>query len=270
MKVQRQGFTILEILVAASIMTGLIVVVLSLTSTVLTSWNRSADALARERQARLAMDYLVRDLQSLQVRVNQGRDMPAWAAFEGPPEASAFGTMPMTLRFFAATDDFTMNTPGDLAAVSYWIGTDDVNGDGQPTSNLYRGVETPETAFRDFILPAAAVQDWPTANRYQGGPGDATFLLGGVIDLQVSPIFALGSGRWEALPTAARGRFPYTNRQVTPTEVYRKPVAVEVTLSVLTTEGQRLYASPDHRSTVTDPTTRGPFVLTLHQRVRVP
>lgn len=64
----RRGFTLIEVLAATGIMAVVILVVLSLTTNVLTHWNRSTGKLSSNYEARVALDILANDLESLVMR----------------------------------------------------------------------------------------------------------------------------------------------------------------------------------------------------------
>lgn len=63
-----RGFTLIEVLTATGIMTVVILVVLSLTTNVLNIWNRSTGKLSANYEARVALDILARDLESMILR----------------------------------------------------------------------------------------------------------------------------------------------------------------------------------------------------------
>ena len=68
MKVNRHGFTLVELLVAVGITAVLAAVLLSLVTSTLTLWGRSAVALSMDNQAALIIDRIQRDLESAVVR----------------------------------------------------------------------------------------------------------------------------------------------------------------------------------------------------------
>lgn len=73
MKMHRQrAFTLLELLVAATLTLGLTAVMLTVTSGTLNLWRRSQDRFSAAAQAKLALDFLERDLQAGLFRKESG------------------------------------------------------------------------------------------------------------------------------------------------------------------------------------------------------
>jgi len=72
----RRGFTIIELLVAASITVILAGLLITVTTGVLTAWNRTTGRLSTHNQAKLALDQIANDLQSLVFR----KDGNVWLA----------------------------------------------------------------------------------------------------------------------------------------------------------------------------------------------
>lgn len=68
MNLNRRGFTLVELLVAVGITAVLAAVLLSLVTSTLTLWGRSAVALSMDNQAALIIDRVQRDLESAVVR----------------------------------------------------------------------------------------------------------------------------------------------------------------------------------------------------------
>jgi prepilin-type N-terminal cleavage/methylation domain-containing protein len=61
---RRRGFTLLELLVAVVLTLGIAAVMLAVTTSTLTLWRRSQDRFSTAAQAKLALDFLERDLQA--------------------------------------------------------------------------------------------------------------------------------------------------------------------------------------------------------------
>ena len=59
-----RAFTLIEILVASSVMVVLVGIVAYITGSVMNSWNRSSGKLSSNAEARLALDLLTQDLEA--------------------------------------------------------------------------------------------------------------------------------------------------------------------------------------------------------------
>jgi len=64
----KRGFTLIELMVATSLMMFLVAIVLQLTGSILTTWNRAYTKLTANFGARQAMDIMVSDLESAIVK----------------------------------------------------------------------------------------------------------------------------------------------------------------------------------------------------------
>lgn len=162
-----KGFTLIELMVAMGITAIIITVLVSITGVATDTWTRSRDEIRASRQAKVMLDTMARDLESLVVR--RGNDFE-WlhAKLESgnlPPVSSGGGNSSETigLTFLtAATDrylgqvgeDFPDNA-GDVSCASYRLryqdpiegGTDDRTS----TFVLYRLLVNPDEAFVDLL-----------------------------------------------------------------------------------------------------------------------
>ena len=66
---ERRGFTLIELMAATALMMALVAMVLTLTNTVLTSWNNAARQLSANFGAKQAMDIMATDLESAIVKI---------------------------------------------------------------------------------------------------------------------------------------------------------------------------------------------------------
>lgn len=67
-----RGFTIIELLVAAAVTIVLVTLMISIITSVLATWNTNTGRLTAQNQAKLALDFLARDLQSIVVKNDGG------------------------------------------------------------------------------------------------------------------------------------------------------------------------------------------------------
>ena len=68
MKKRRSGFTLIELLVAIGVTAVLITLILNITVNVLNTWNRSTGILTAANQARVILDQIDQDIQSIRWR----------------------------------------------------------------------------------------------------------------------------------------------------------------------------------------------------------
>ena len=134
------GFTIIELLVAVAITAAMAAMMLAMTSNIMSSWTRASGNLSAQTQARLALDYLQRDLERAIFRqdgnvwfavdtVGQGEQNlwqspsnssrakptgdPGTPNADWDPNNNRFGWAGVWMRFFTADPD--------VNAVSYQI-----------------------------------------------------------------------------------------------------------------------------------------------------
>lgn len=170
MKTQRslagkRGFTLMELMVAMAITTIIVTVLVSITSIALDTWNRSRSELRASRQAKVMLDVMARDFESLVVR--RGNDNQ-WLSVEASSTAIGDSKLESTnasdLIFFTAVTDrydgdlgpnSTVDKGGDVSCVSYQLQYKDPV-DGGSSSNfetfvLNRLVVNPDDTFDDLL-----------------------------------------------------------------------------------------------------------------------
>ncbi|GHC00093.1 PulJ/GspJ family protein [Cerasicoccus arenae] len=160
-----RGFTLIEVLAATAIMSVVILVVLSLTTNVLSVWNRSTGKLNSNYEARVALDLLANDFETMVLR-----NRPfCWVKvdYNKPDEkdlsdyTGALPAMP-EMYFMARVEDrpryTSSNTPiyGDICAVSYRVlyqNPVDPDDEAFPLFGLYRFVIDSQHTFNDVMSP---------------------------------------------------------------------------------------------------------------------
>jgi prepilin-type N-terminal cleavage/methylation domain-containing protein len=154
---RRQGFTLIEILVASAVMALLVGLVITITSQVLNVWNRSGGRLASNQEARIALELLTQDLETAIFR-NNGLQ---WFLLRNDDFSGPGGTFTNTvlIRLFTPAVD-RPEGPGDICGVSYALDylnpvTGGTSGDRQFV--LYRRVNTPLSTFNNLM--GGAVQE---------------------------------------------------------------------------------------------------------------
>lgn len=153
------GFTLVELMAATGIMIAVVLMVLTLTTNVLSSWNMSTSRLAQNFEARVALDLISRDLEAAEFHP---RDM-VWlqvqqeAIVGGAP--TGVNINPQTRLFFfssvtdrPSTDALGNAIAGSTCAVSYRIRYQTpFGGTTDPQFGLYRSVVDAENTFNTAL-----------------------------------------------------------------------------------------------------------------------
>ena len=246
----RSAFTLVEILVATAITLVLTSLILSLTTNVLTTWNRASGKLLSGSDARLALQLLTQDLETAVLQY----DGSQWIIAE---QDSDVGILPAKnafwLQFFSQVTDrpsYYQNTKtdayGDICAVSYRLAYQNPfgNPNGLKVYGLYRTVADPQTTFEDALVYANSENQnfrsfWSMGD-YNKGRAEQEFLVGNVVNF--SFIF-----QYEV--TDEEGsiqRYLSTDDQQNPVEFYfggensmGTPQYVDITLTILSEEGMQ-------------------------------
>jgi type II secretory pathway component PulJ len=158
---RRRGFTLVEIMAATGIMVAVILLVLSLTTNVLNTWNFSSAQLAQNYEARIALDFLSQDLEAAVFRSNG----MAWMEVRYENLAGTPATDQTQLFFFSPVvdrprkDNGGNTIAGDICAVAYLTefqnpftrgATASPSGD-RPQFGLYRAVVDAENTFEEAL-----------------------------------------------------------------------------------------------------------------------
>ena len=150
----RRGFTLVEIMAATGIMIAVILLVLSLTTNVLNTWNFSSDQLAQNYEARIALDFLAQDLEAAVFRSNG----MAWMEVRYE-NLNADATNQTQLYFFSPVTDRPRSGPagtiaGDICAVAYLTEFQNPftgSTTNRPQYGLYRAVVDAENTFNTAL-----------------------------------------------------------------------------------------------------------------------
>ena len=162
----KRGFTLIELMVATSLMMFLVAIVLQLTGSILTTWNRAYTKLTANFGARQAMDIMVSDLESAIVKSSSlGAANRNWIEiFISDPDDvdsdlgrfdNIFFFSPTTIRhkyYYRGND--AVPIPGDITAVAYrviYINPLDPESEQDKRFVLYRAVIDPQVTFTDFL-----------------------------------------------------------------------------------------------------------------------
>ncbi len=228
------AFTLVELLVSSAIMTVFVGIILYLATALLNSWNRATGILSTNYEARISLDYLAQDLSGAILR----HDGDPWLISEDAENIEGIRNT-VWLRFFTAAPDRDRAEPGEVTAVSYrllYLNPLNPSKATGKTAALYRTVINGRRTFEEFLgqLAVRAEEDFLPL---QQGALSSSFLGGNIVSFRVvftilepDEVGNLGPVRLGGL---ARVEFPFARAA--------KPASADVSLTVLTDEGARLY-----------------------------
>ena len=164
---KRNGFTLIELMVAMTITTLIVSVLVSITSIALDTWTRSRAEVRASRQAKAMVDEMAGDFESM---ITRGGNNFQWLLAKYSAKGVGTETLESSnasdLMFFtAATDRYegdlsNINSLGDVSCVAYQLkyqdpiqGEEASKGDNNAFSTfvLYRSIVDPDDTFRDLL-----------------------------------------------------------------------------------------------------------------------
>lgn len=159
----QRGFTLMELMVAMTITTIIVTVLVSITAIAMDTWNRSRAELRAARQASAMVDTMARDFESLVTRSGNTNEWLSAISSQSLPGKKLKSTNAAELIFFsAATDRYegeiginnNKDKGGDVSCVSYRLLYKDPianNGTDYQTFVLNRLLVNPDSAFNDLL-----------------------------------------------------------------------------------------------------------------------
>jgi prepilin-type N-terminal cleavage/methylation domain-containing protein len=161
----KRGFTLIELMVAMTITTMIVTVLVSITSIALDTWTRSRSEIRASRQAKSMLDTMARDLEALMNR--RGANTEWLSAVTEPVEAKSAtpaidSTSASSLIFYTSpTDRYEgevseeQKTVGDVSCVGYQLKYQDpIQAQGSkeiPTFVLYRNLVNPDKTYEELL-----------------------------------------------------------------------------------------------------------------------
>ena len=233
----RDGFTVLELIVATALLAAIMAVLLLITTRVLDAWTRAMGSLSTGRTVRMCLDYLARDLEGAVFKDNG----TAWLIVE--PLSMGNGVEDSVwLRFFTSSS----SERGGLRAVSYrLVETNPANpasGEGK-VMGLYRTAIDGERTFDEFLHELEEKAPGEFLDTASVREVSSSFLGAHVVSFRVDfwlreQSVKTGESREIRLDPSARTSFPlYENGAL----LYLVPDFMEIYLTVLSDEGVSLY-----------------------------
>ena len=221
-KSKRRGFTMIELLVAVTITTIIITVLVGMTRVAMDAWSDSRDRIKASRVAKESLDKISRDLEGIIVRSG---NVYEWAVVksdsgnsDGPTSNTQLANPTEMIFFTGATDRYSgeigtdVDLGGDVSAVSYSLVFQDQldpSGNNFPVFALYRNLVNPNEVFENLLAQEDLGAEYASLG---AGVGDTTaqnnFLVENIFDLTLTFIFEYdeaGVTRYERVPVIATG-----------------------------------------------------------------
>ncbi|MCB1121017.1 MAG: type II secretion system GspH family protein [Verrucomicrobiae bacterium] len=269
----RSGFTILELLVAASVSVILLGLFLSVATNILDAWGSSRDSLSSNSTARIVLDTLASDLESvvlrngdgvwlacdlLEIKNNSGRwesaqyEKPTGTQslqidFENPALTAndyRFGVAGSWIRFFASPiDASSTENGGDINAVAYQLirrKPHSQASEAEESYNLYRSIVRADYTLEEAIEDHGYFIDQFDGASYEGQAGeilsprnDSSLLARDVVDFGVVFYATNALGNQEVLFPKIGGPREFR----VPTDAV--PESVQIFVRILDEEGAK-------------------------------
>lgn len=248
-----RAFTLIEVLVASAVMVILVGIVVYITSTVMSSWNRSSGKLSANAEARLALEIIAQDLEMAILRNNgqQWLRVEESADLSGSPFSASNSVI---LKLFAPA--LNRQSGDGICAIAYKLGyqasyTIDST-DGPLSYALYRNVVSPQNTLNSYLSsryenPANSVQGTLAATNANADWSDSTitddsnYLAGNIVEFKVLI--------YDSNQASLQPRNGNANNQVTGNYIYggvgsnagnAVPAYADIILTVVTDEGAEL------------------------------
>ncbi|MCC5807562.1 MAG: hypothetical protein JJU00_14660 [Opitutales bacterium] len=186
------GFTLLELVVAAALMAGLLILIFQIVGAVLNPWTRETDRVSAALQADAALDALAADVQSAAGGAGRGVLVI--------PDDLASGAPLRILRREAG---------GDLSVAAYWLDTW-TTGAGDAVPSLFSAVLPPEETWTALLADSGETLEVLGSGDFPPAATD-TLLAAGVVDFEVAAYLREGGVPVRAAPVAGDSgglRFP--------------------------------------------------------------
>lgn len=242
----RNGFTLIEIMVATAVMIVLVGLVVQITSQVLNVWNRSSGKLAANAEARVAMQLITQDLETAVFR-NNGLE---WLRAEKSDVnfLSGYTEQTTTLKLFSPALD-RPDGPGDICAIGYLLDfRNAVTGTqtGDQTFVLYRNVVDAQTTFNSLMgsgnQDSLTGGEWSDASIVGLTPVGSNYLCANIVQFVID-FYVEGDPDPVANTSVIYGGNSAT---VGPNTALPQPLAyADITLVVISDEGAKLLQNID-------------------------
>lgn len=180
-RASQSGFTLLEVLLATAITAVLVAAMLGMVGQFLDTWRTASDRLSTEAQARMALDFVARDLEGVWLEESGIAEDRVWLAYSGAGNSAH-------LRMVTYSPE-----GGGMRLVAYWMESVEIfQGSGHAPWQLMRAELdlSNEADFEDYLGPlvsATAVEDLNPGGLVPSGDDARNFILASnVIELSLA------------------------------------------------------------------------------------
>lgn len=188
---RRGGFSLVELLVAVSITSLILVLLSSILSVALNQWNRQTGRMRNNIEAQVALDMLVDDLRS--VTIKEGRAEWFHLRTRETPDLG------QTVELFLLSRPIDNRAEvGDTAAIAYRIEKRPPFPGADPIHGLYRTVLPPAETIEHLGSENLHDDIWKT----DGTPTTDDLVCNHVVGFELDVIFRLPSGKFFRLDSA--------------------------------------------------------------------
>jgi len=186
----RQGFTLVEVLVSSALVAVVMTMLFSVLVGVMNAWEGGTSRLQTNGDARMALDMIARDLQSLVARQTSTNQQWLVSYARETDATDAPGLSNTWLTFFAPSIDRDPGQQGDIVAISYITGFQDPIAAGTneyyQLFGLYKTMASTQDTFTDALGQTNIVNDFWDARIPGGVPPKADFLISNVVKFDVA------------------------------------------------------------------------------------
>jgi type II secretory pathway pseudopilin PulG len=239
----RQAFTLVEVLVSSALTIIVLMMLFAVLLSAMDVWQGGTTRLQTNADARLALDLVVRDLQSMVVRQTQ-YDQQWLSSVRIPVAGAPSGISTTWLTFFAPSLDRDPGQEGDIVALSYAAGLQDpfTASNFVPVYGLYKSMIDTTNTFANALGKTDILGGFwniqPPATQPLNRRG---VIIPNVVDFKVTwwvRDVVSNAGPFPILPTRPLrlGNQLYIDNVVRPT---LKIEAADISLTILTDEGMR-------------------------------
>ncbi|MCC5847193.1 MAG: prepilin-type N-terminal cleavage/methylation domain-containing protein [Verrucomicrobia bacterium] len=169
---KRAGFTLMEVMVSSALTLVILAMLFGILMGAMNAWQTGSSRLQENADARMALDLIARDLQSMVVRqttIDQEWLVSGPVVTPGDPTGTSNPHTSNWLMFFSPSLDRDAGQEGDIVAVSYRVGYQDPMTNNTDSNyklfGLYKQMESTTNTFLNVLgLQDIMADHWMAAD----------------------------------------------------------------------------------------------------------